>query len=1246
LAVSEEFWSNHSVEHAGSLFGSMVSEHIRNSEENKDKDAVETQNPRFNMSVNESGDIKSDNAATDSTTEELDNQRTADEENRPLLGLPASSISSKKIASVPPPPAPGTKPQAKFSNMPLSIDPKKPALPPPPPPGIRSSANPVNSSASESLASTSLEVANFDIDGLLDVIDSKQDQGEGDQDWPSISQTNITAVQSEELAFIDLDLALKKLEEEFEIEDNLNSGVPDNQLEVEKTLVAPNPVARTDSALEEKAEANHADSTEKEISAINREEEEEEEEKNLKPEEDDLTEPALDPHEPAETLSSSVTEEVANGPLDAQSPDLVPNDLFSIEIENYQTGSSSALTETSQAAEISRPSVGATEVEPFKLAGIDLDLADFESSILLPVSAPNDQRPTGLAQSLESAPELVADVEPTTDATQEEALPAVPLHNGRRPERRGLSSLIAKGKIQKQTYNFDKPAVTSSQTDPLNAQDEPPLEPEPMPQQTASLGVDGLPEPWMNMGKKSASASDSSTLPTSVKDTKEDFTSTVQGTTSNPRTFHTNAPRSATSDELHWVSTSTSHNKITEQDLVKLNSGKASPPVADIMETISTVTTSSGGALIDSPVQGTAGSDTLSVTPSPRLLGSLQRTTIESWTPAAQERSSTNWDIVPPSDLHESTAGGPAPFARTQNFSRVLPDEDMVLDDHLVTAQTAEEMFLKGNLTEGCRQYHILIERMENSARPDIKELVHWSEALADLYILLGEPLSAVSFYHKARLLASDSEPRRVQKYLSCLLKLSTWYEEEGRASDAEHTYLEAIKVAGEELDEKDVLHQRINEAYVQHAKRKSENSSTSQTAAIEEQCTTLRMRTVQGPNKSFSATRKPSNVKEIFEETPIEKPAPSEKIKRATGSDIEFKATRGLEELSGHPLVRVLNSIWVQVILGVILMMCGVACIVSLRVGEPIVPRPVAIALKGPYKTADELKVVDFQEHNNVGIWEKGNICTGKFTTVRGNNEDLPDLLRGYLHTNTVFYTLKGDDLLQDDQGRSLYKPSAPEVNMIHHMWWYVGFATWHYKEKHCYQTSTDPWNKVNPDFTYVNPFTGKPTHASITASTGAGNKLLPLIVASGQLYEGEPPPGPGAIRCITFDKVRFFVRGYDRNGKMIQGYEPGKAYTIELTDGENITQKFMNSIGNQSKHDNGLLPLRVVVTENGEIASTYKWWTTLVPAVILTFLFLSLVVAMISVAQKKSKLKWYHYVSTSIAVIVSISWFALALQ
>jgi len=296
------------------------------------------------------------------------------------------------------------------------------------------------------------------------------------------------------------------------------------------------------------------------------------------------------------------------------------------------------------------------------------------------------------------------------------APPEVSEFDDTRPTRRSLSSLVAKGKVEKQTYNFAKP--TASATDlpsisepsspaassteapasdvgepkpagdtfefggrakpegrskfasllssslgdtvsmrdlmendevpqapvldfsspsqesfdsvsEVSVQDVPEVAeapPEPPPPEPSPLGADGLPEPWLNLGKKT---SDSLQTPKFEEKAKDSAPPAV-GTTSSTRTFKTNAPRS-TSDDLHWISTSdTNHKKLTDQDLGKIADPTGPKAVAENLKAEDQPPHTS-----DSKDSAKTPSTAVSTTNAPSL-GSLQRTTTDSWTPSSQ----------------------------------------------------------------------------------------------------------------------------------------------------------------------------------------------------------------------------------------------------------------------------------------------------------------------------------------------------------------------------------------------------------------------------------------------------------------------------------------------------------------------------------------------------------------------------------------------------------------------------------
>ena len=404
-------------------------------------------------------------------------------------------------------------------------------------------------------------------------------------------------------------------------------------------------------------------------------------------------------------------------------------------------------------------------------------------------------------------------------------------------------------------------------------------------------------------------------------------------------------------------------------------------------------------------------------------------------------------------------------------------------------------------------------------------------------------------------------------------------------------------------------------------------------------------MLAVSGTDKAFSTNRKP-NVQGLFgEETALEKAAQPEKIKRATGSDIEFHAVKGLEELSGNPFVAALNSIWIQGILSIMLVMCGVACLVSLRIGQEIEPGATASKITGTYKSADSLSTIDFQNDNKVAIWKSGERVEGTFNAARGSSDDLIQLLSGYLKRKTVFYKLFNDNCITDNEGRKFFREGAPEQDIIKMMWSYAKFAQEEYRSKHSYPVSNEAWFKDSA-FKFVNPFTGRTSVATITPVPGAGTSHLALTVGSGQMYPGELPPDPGAIRCIVFDKIRFFIRGFGEDGEAFAGTDPNKIFYIELTDGDNITEKFLQDTSKIDSDATGQIPTRVVVlVNNSNLENNFHLATSIVPAFAGLFMFTSLLMVAATLSTKK-RLQWYHYFSTTLAALIMIAWLVLALR
>ncbi|MBX9667472.1 MAG: hypothetical protein K2X93_07625 [Candidatus Obscuribacterales bacterium] len=558
-----------------------------------------------------------------------------------------------------------------------------------------------------------------------------------------------------------------------------------------------------------------------------------------------------------------------------------------------------------------------------------------------------------------------------------------------------------------------------------------------------------------------------------------------------------------------------------------------------------------------------------------------------------------------------------------------------------ITPESAEEAYLRGNIQEACLAYHTVIERLEDSANPDLDQLVTWLETLADIYILLDDPESAASLYFKARQLKPEKS-RRVQKYLACLLKLATKYEDERKSKEAEAVFVEMIKIAADELDENDILHQRINDSYVASSRRKAQSLTS-----YDDQCSTVRLRAIEKGDK-FDATRKPRDIIHSKDASSIDTSAyrRPEFRKKLTVADIEFAAAKGAEQLGESPFIRMLNSLPVQIIMSIALLACGASIFVTLGIGEKHSPIHSGMKL-GTYKTADQRRAMTFQKKKST-VWLQDGTSNGKgkFKTVaNGDFADLWNLLPGHLKKETVFYTIS-NGIITDDAGRKLYDPEAPEFKVIAQMRHYANFAQWHYGKYHVYPDTTDNWLKApGANFRYLNPVSGKSTYASIVPTQGASSKDLDAVVGSGQVYLGEPQPEPGRIACVVFDHVRFFIRGFDRDGKMICGDTPGQAYFIECSDGTNVTEaKEKEAAMVKAKRDKKRYRI-VLCTRDPSIAGNYQAVTTIGPACLWLFLIVNLFIFGGMIAQRR-KVSTYIVLSLLTAISLVGGWYYIGLS
>jgi hypothetical protein len=156
----------------------------------------------------------------------------------------------------------------------------------------------------------------------------------------------------------------------------------------------------------------------------------------------------------------------------------------------------------------------------------------------------------------------------------------------------------------------------------------------------------------------------------------------------------------------------------------------------------------------------------------------------------------------------------------------------------------------------------------------------------------------------------------------------------------------------------------------------------------------------------------------------------------------------------------------------------------------------------------------------------------------------------------------------LVDSEETLLYPVGAPELLVASKMRLLANVAQQYYMQYHQYPGKSDPLVFGAPALNYTNPV----TKASMTPLIG---RSLGLQVQSMNdfslddyaryesgfnqlsLSNSQPMIGPCAIEFYNIKFLRqgetFLIRGTDRNGRLLPGNSPSKAYVLILTQGRN---------------------------------------------------------------------------------------------
>lgn len=484
------------------------------------------------------------------------------------------------------------------------------------------------------------------------------------------------------------------------------------------------------------------------------------------------------------------------------------------------------------------------------------------------------------------------------------------------------------------------------------------------------------------------------------------------------------------------------------------------------------------------------------------------------------------------------------------------------------------------------RSFEALVELLEANGFEHSGEALACMSKLGNIYYAEGDLKKARGLYSKLVLASVALLGEKHRDVISQMFMLAKICDELGDHEDAAALYSRVLTLADRFLKSNDPLKERIQTAY----------------AASGASTTTLRQ----------TMTLKADDIRTLAQQT---QSAPDATLPAKLLKTDQFTAS---------------------VVCSLVLIIGAVVWVLSLMSGSTSTDMTsIAKIEQGSARTFNStdgsISIQLLQPPEGVVITDTEKIPF-KYLSVEPSLSSISNVLEGMFAPRESWVALDGTELTFDD-GHSLYTNDSPEFRTIEQMTTLVASLNDRYQKKKSYPSKIDDWKKFH-DVTWINPATKKPTDPSlVTFSQYTGNEIIfggakseediRLFLASGQRWYKEPEPSPCAINCCAVfsgaklgdDYVadRFYMHGYDRNGRVLRGSRPGRyfyyvlhkgAATQASTDLMPVKTKVLEALANSRiyvypKHASllGIFPLRLY--------SAFLWFTSIATLFLLWLLF-----------------------------------------
>lgn len=449
------------------------------------------------------------------------------------------------------------------------------------------------------------------------------------------------------------------------------------------------------------------------------------------------------------------------------------------------------------------------------------------------------------------------------------------------------------------------------------------------------------------------------------------------------------------------------------------------------------------------------------------------------------------------------------------------------------------ELFEASRFEDAALEYNRALELLNDLEGPNHEEEFAILQNLGDIYMFLDQPELAVELYERTKQHHFTAKIPAA-KYIAALIKLGTMHEENNCFSDAEQEYRKAIEIAAEFLPKDDPILVRLNDACLNLARNRSTLMSRFSATEVD------RIREMAKQETDVALMYRKKKTTEVD----------TEQIDIWRGGkkpdDDEPKAPPSPKKLwAAASVAIVIVFIFAYAIL---VPHSGTGGALPAGTGEPL----------GTYSSTDNLKVIELDKGGKAKYEYKGKHKNASYSFVGDTIQDLLPLIPGHLRTSYTFFR-SADDAIVDADGTHYYIDHAPELQLVKRMWKYAELAQEFRAQKSFYPEADDAWAIAKEKLVFTNPITRKPDQAIIFSTTGdATDTPVRETIFKGEAWSGQPQSSPGRILCNVYNGRMFFIRGWDRNNKLLTTSDKKKCFYIEVSDGVDVTKEKLRDLHN----------------------------------------------------------------------------------